>query len=291
MKNIYLYLAVVSLLTLPTHLQADEAPIGDAVNDLPIFDAHMHYKQEAWDQFSPDLVLELMDKSGVAMALVSSTPDEGTIRLYEHAPNRIVPEVRPYHGGHGSTNWTNYEKMFEYIKGRMDKYPHVGIGEFHLHGVEDEDENLLRQIAKLALERGALLHIHSGVEPVEFMYSVEPNLTIIWAHAGFEPPALVSQTMDKYATLYADLSYREWQILDADGVSTGWHDVLTKHSDRFMVGTDTWMNGQWAGYQGLVYENRQWISHFPRELAEKFAYKNAERLFKRDVSRELLGTR
>lgn len=291
MKKTLIPIAMTCLLALPVTIHADDAPIGDAVNELPIFDAHMHYKQEAWGPFPPGLVLEMMDKSGVAMALVSSTPDEGTIKLLEFAPKRIVPEVRPYHGGYGSTNWTSFAGMFDYIKGRMDAHPHVGIGEFHLHGVDDEDETLLAQIAKLAFERDAILHIHSGVEPVEFMFGVEPKLKIVWAHAGFEEPGLVQQTMDKYETLYADLSYREWQILDADGVSTGWLDVLTKHSDRFMVGTDTWMNGQWAGYEGLVYENRLWISRFSRELAEKFAYKNAERLFGRKVSNELIGKR
>ncbi|MEK9671873.1 MAG: hypothetical protein VW268_05135 [Rhodospirillaceae bacterium] len=59
----------------------------------------MHYKEEAWAQFPEKTAIELMDKTGVAMALVSSTPDEGTIRLLAYAPNRVVPEIRPYHGG------------------------------------------------------------------------------------------------------------------------------------------------------------------------------------------------
>ena len=45
-----------------------------AIRDVPIFDAHMHYKQEAWELYPVRTVIELMDRSGVAMALVSSTP-------------------------------------------------------------------------------------------------------------------------------------------------------------------------------------------------------------------------
>lgn len=282
---------VCALMTGPV---AAHEPIGKGVEDLPIFDAHVHYKTEAWGPYPPGAVIELMDKSGVAMALVSSTPDEGTIRLYEYAPNRIVPEVRPYHEGWGQSNWTAHDGMFDYIKGRMDKYPHVGIGEFHLHDIEKADEGLLRRIAKLAAERGALLHIHSGPEPVEFFYRVNPSLTIIWAHAGMSaPPDVIGPLMDKHAGLYADLSYREWEILDGDEgpLNPAWEALLTRHADRFMVGTDTWVNEQWAQYGRLVAMNRAWLARFPRPLAEKFAYKNAEKLFGRKVSQELLGTR
>lgn len=69
------------------------AHIGEDAETLPLFDAHIHYKEPAWAPYPPATVVELMDKSGVAMALVSSTPDEGTIKLWEYAPQRIVPET------------------------------------------------------------------------------------------------------------------------------------------------------------------------------------------------------
>ncbi len=31
-----------------------------------------------------------------------------------------------------------------------------------------------------------------------------------------------------------------------------WEVLLLKHSDRFMVGTDTWVNSQWADYDRLI---------------------------------------
>ena len=81
--------ALISAVLAVTPVVAD--PFGDGVDHLPIFDAHVHYKEPAWGPYPPGTVIELMDKSGVAMALVSSTPDDGTIKLYEYAPNRIVP--------------------------------------------------------------------------------------------------------------------------------------------------------------------------------------------------------
>ncbi len=268
----------------PGLLHADE-PIGEGVNELPLFDAHMHYKEPAWGPYPPSTVIELMDKSGVSMALVSSTPDEGTIMLWEHAPERIVPELRPYHGNAGSSNWTRAEGMFDYIQKRMAAYPHEGIGEFHLHRVDPQDEPLLRQIAALALEKDVYIHVHSGFAPVEFLFALEPKLKIIWAHAGMTDPAsVVEDMMMRYDQLYADTSFRENDILQSNGqIDPAWRQVLEKFPDRFMVGSDTWVNGQWADYEYLMTLNRKWLSQFSRPIAEKIAYRNAERLFKRKV--------
>src|SRR4030042_2048161 len=75
---------LVSLLAMPVRAQA-----------LPVFDAHTHYSQSDWSSYSPDAILALLDKTGVRWAFVSSTPDDGTLRLYEKAPDRIVPVLRP----------------------------------------------------------------------------------------------------------------------------------------------------------------------------------------------------
>jgi len=269
-------------------------PIGDAIEDVPIFDAHMHYKEPAWEVYPVQTVIELMDKNRVAMALVSSTPDEGTIRLYQHAPDRIVPELRPYYSAKAqrpyaksanSSNWTKAEGMLEYIKERLQTYDHAGIGEFHIHRLDRSDEPLLREITQLAKKRDIPVHIHSGAEPVEFLYSLEPSITIIWAHAGMsEPPQVIDDIMTRYPNTYVDTSYREMEILAADNsIEPDWRKVIDKHTDRFMVGTDTWINDQWDDYTDLIKLNRLWLKNLPREQAEKIAYKNALRLFKRTL--------
>ena len=267
--------------------------IGNDVAGLPLFDAHIHYKEPAWNVYPPEAVLKLMDTTGVAMGLVSSTPDEGTITLWEYAPERIVPELRPYHGNAGSSNWTRSPGMFEYLQKRLDEYPHEGIGEFHLHAVDSGDETLLKKIARVAKERDLYIHVHSGKEPVDYLFTLEPGLKIIWAHAGMtEPAETVEAMMERYSTLYADTSYREYDILTSEGtIDEDWRRVIERFSDRFMIGSDTWVNGQWDIYQELMDLNRRWLSRFSRPVAEKIAYKNAERLFDRKVGTHLLGTR
>jgi len=273
--------------------QNDQAIIGDGAQDLPLFDAHMHWKRPAWEAYPPAAVLSLMDDNGVAMALVSSSPDEGTIRLWEYAPQRVVPEMRPYNEQLGPSNWTKGEGVGDYIEARVRQYGHQGIGEFHLHQVDPGDEPLMRRIVALAIEKQIPLHVHSGHEPVEYLYSLDSGLTIIWAHAGMsEPPSVIEAMMSRYATLYADTSYREWEILrGTDGIDDEWRQLLERFADRFMVGSDTWINGQWASYDRLMATNRNWLAQLTPDSARKIAYRNAERLFGREIGPQLFGTR
>jgi predicted TIM-barrel fold metal-dependent hydrolase len=291
MKTILPAIALAILLAAaPALSQADE--IGAGVAELPIFDAHMHYKQPAWEPYPVATVIELMDRSGVAMALVSSTPDAGTIRLWEYAPGRIVPELRPYHGDAGSGNWTKSPGMLDYIRERLESYDHEGIGEFHVHNIDPADRPLLKAVAAMARSRDIPVHIHSGAAPVRLFYELEPGLTVIWAHAGMsEPPDVVGAMLDAYPTLHADTSYREREILGDGELDPAWRAVILRHPDRLMVGTDTWVNSQWDDYEGLIALNRSWLARLPRDVAERIAYRNAARLFGREVSGKLIGRR
>lgn len=271
----------------------DHTPIGDAVEELPIFDTHMHYKEPAWGPYPVEDVIELMDKSGVAMALVSSTPDEGTIMLWEYAPNRIVPELRPYHGSYGSHNWTGYDGMERYLKDRLEKYPHQGIGEFHIRSVSMWNEPLFQRIIEMAKKLDIYLHVHSDAEPIRWLYGLDADVKIIWAHAGLGVHAdNVYELMAEFPNLLADTSLREQSILAGVGkLHPTWKKIIFEFHQRLMVGSDTWVNGQWDHYEWIIASNRAWLRLLPREMAENIAYKNAERYFERDITTEHIGTR
>lgn len=271
----------------------EHEPIGEAVQDLPLFDAHMHYKEPAWEDFPESTVIELMDRSGVAMALVSSTPDEGTIRLWEYAPRRIVPEVRPYYGDVNSGTWMRAEGIEGYIEERLEAYPHEGIGEFHIHRFDQHDEPLFREIIAMAKARDIPLHVHSTASAISWLYSLDDEVTIIWAHVGLSTPAEdVYKVMSLFPTVWADTSLRENVILaPGNQLNPKWERIIMEFQDRLMIGSDTWVNTQWENYEEIIASNRRWLALLPRDVAEKIAYKNAERLFGRDVSRELIGER
>jgi len=140
--------------------------------------------------------------------------------------------------------------MFDYLLKRLNDYPHAGIGEFLLHSVDPDDELLLRRIAELAKSRDIYIHVHSGKEYVGLHFSLEPKLKIIWAHAGMSEPAqMVEKMMAGYETLYADTSFHERNILTPQGtMDPDSRRVLKGFLDRFMVGSDTWVNAQWDRY-------------------------------------------
>lgn len=275
----------------------DDEPIGQAVSELPLFDAHIHYKEPAWNAYPVESIISLMDRNGVAMGLVSSTPDDETIKLWEHAPQRVVPELRPYHDDVGSSNWTGFPNMKAYLEDRLERYPHQGIGEFHIRNRSMWDEDLFKDLIKIAKERDIFLHVHSGAEPIRWLYDLDPNVKIIWAHASLgEPSSVVYDLMHEYPNLLADTSLREYSILGT-GLGAGndldpdWKKIIFDFQDRLMIGSDTWVNSQWDNYDAIMTSNRLWLSKLPRTVAEKIAYKNAERVFNRTISNDLIGQR
>ena len=51
-----------------------------AASELPIFDAHVHYSHDAWENLPPKAAIEILRKAGVRRALVSSSGDDGQQR-------------------------------------------------------------------------------------------------------------------------------------------------------------------------------------------------------------------
>ena len=94
----------------------------------------------------------------------------------------------------------------------------------------------------------------------------------------------------------ADTSLRESAILgfgtgpDAD-LDPDWKRVVMDFQDRLMIGSDTWVNGQWDRYADIMTSNCRWLAKLPRDVAEKIAYRNAEALFGRKVTMDLVGTK
>ena len=183
--------------------------------------------------------------------------------------------------------------MLGYIRDRLEKFPHEGIGEFHVYALKLSDRGLLKAVAGLAVHRCILIHFHSGAEPVRLFFELEPGLTIIWAHAGMSEPAeIVGAMFDKHRGLYADTSCREHELLRGDGTITqAWRAVILRHPDRLMIGTDTWVNSQWDNYQDLVALNRRWRAKLPKEVAKRIANKNVAMPFGCKIFRGLLGSR
>ena len=255
------------------------APGPAAAGELPIFDAHMHYSQSAWEVLSPEDVVKMMKKLDIIGALVSSTPDEGTQKLIKVAPDRVIGGFRPYRESNDLGRWYEKAELVPYSEKRLRSGRHRVFGEVHLYGPENLQTPQMVRFFAMMEEHGLILQPHTEAWVVRALFAKKPDLTILWAHAGFsEPASVVGKMLNRYPNLWAELSYRAQDIMPGGEIDPGWRKVLVRHADRLMIGTDTWAVDHWHEHRGLIGEHRRWLAKLPPEVAEKIAHKNAERL-------------
>src|SRR5438105_6362296 len=137
-----------------------------AAAQLPIFDAHIHYSRPDWDAFTPERALSLLARAGIHRAIVSSTPDDGTLKLYERAPKTVVPFLRPYRTREDLSRWHGDAGVAAHVEERLRRGVYRGIGEFHLDAA-DVDAAVVGRLAELAAEGDVFLHGHVGPEAIE----------------------------------------------------------------------------------------------------------------------------
>jgi len=244
---------------------------------LPIFDAHLHYSHDAWELVPVPQAIELMRQAGVRRALVSSAGDEGQQRLYQAAPDLVIPELRPYRSRSDVGTWFRDESVIPYLEDRLRRYRYVAIGEFHLYGA-DADLPVPRRMVELARAHRLFLHAHSDVDALERLFRQWPQARILWAHAGFERPERVAEMLRKHRNLWCDLAFRTDHAA-GERVEPAWRAVFLEFPDRFMVGTDTYTPERWHYIAGHADWSRRWLADLPREVAERIAWKNGETVF------------
>jgi hypothetical protein len=254
-------------------------PPGSAVaaQELPIFDAHIHYSQPDWSVYPPEAALAVLDRAGVHWAMVSSTPDDGTLRLYEKAPTRIVPVLRPYRTRSDMGTWTEDPAILAYVERRLQGGPYRGIGEFHLSAGQATSA-VVRGFAQLAVRNGLFLHAHADEVAVEELLRLDPKVRVLWAHAGMSAgPDAVGRLLDRYSTLSVELALR-YDVAPRGQLDPAWRNLFLRHPDRFMVGTDTWVTPQWDRLPEIQAGIRAWLRQLPPDVAERLAFRNAARL-------------
>jgi hypothetical protein len=244
---------------------------------LPIFDAHLHYSEDAWERLSPQQAVDILRRAGLKRALVSSSSDEGTQRLYAAAPDLVLPSLRPYRSRAEIGGWTQDASVVPYLEQRLQRYRYVAIGEYHVYG-EAADSPVMRRVVQLAREYGLVLHSHSDADAVERQFRQDPQARILWAHSGFDSPERVRAMLRKYPNLWCNLAFRS-DHATAGKVDAAWKALFTEFPDRFMVGTDTFTPERWHYVVEHAEWSRAWLADLPRVLAENIAWRNAERLF------------
>ena len=248
---------------------------------LPIFDAHLHYSHDAWERLPPAEAVALLRQAGLKAAMVSSSSDDGTQKLYAAAPDLVLPVLRPYRTRGEIGSWVRDESVVAHLESRLKQYRYVALGEYHVYGA-DADLPVVRRVVQLARQHGLYLHSHSDADAIERQFRQDPQARILWAHAGFESPDKVREMLRRHKNLWCDLAFRnDHATVDRDGgkVDAGWREAFIEFPDRFLVGTDTFTPERWFYVVEHARWSREWLADLPRDVAERIAWRNGETLF------------
>lgn len=256
---------------------------ASAREPLPLFDAHIHFSAGATSIYTPATAMQVLDSAGLRTALLSSTPNDGTLALHAAYPHRFIPFLRPYRKtrdlstwGEERRSWYKDPQTIPFLEQELKRGIFRGIGEFHVDGHE-VDTPVMRELVLLAKKHGLWLMAHSDADAIDKLFAFDPKAKILWAHTGMSESAeRVAQLLTRYPQLYGELSYRAGV---SGGLSPEWRDLLLRFPERFVYGSDTWVPSRWAEVGALTSEARNWLTTLPTAVAENIAYRNAERLF------------
>lgn len=264
----------------------------------PLFDTHLHYNEEAWNgssgPFPPAEALARMQRNGVRAIVGNSRPNDGTrtlaaLRETREAGVTVVPFVRLYRNRADYSNWFRDESIHEMVLAELERGtasgPYRGIGEFHLYESANANGPVAKKLMALAERRQLAVLAHVDDEAVDLLMANTPSqgrdTRLIWANTGIggTPVARVRQMLERYPKLMGELSYRPGLVCDGGTLCAPWRELILAFPDRFLIGSDTWVNQRWSAYDELMRGYRGWLGELPPAVAQRVAWDNAAGLF------------
>jgi hypothetical protein len=264
----------------------------------PLFDAHLHYNEEAFNGSEgphplPD-VLARMQRNGVRAIVANSRPNEGTKSLAQAPETRnggvtVVPFIRLYRNRADYTTWFRDESIYEMVQAELARGtaagPYRGLGEFHLYESANANGTVARKLMALAEEKELAVLAHVDDAAIDLLMANTPSkgakVRLIWAHTGIggAPVARVEQLLARYPRLMGELSYRPGLTCEGGKLCPEWRQLLLKYPTRFLLGSDTWINQRWQYYDDTMKGYRAWLGDLPPDVARRIAWDNGAALF------------
>ena len=262
----------------------------------PLFDAHLHYNEEAWNgRVGPHPlsdVLARIQRNGIKGVLANSRPNDGTKALAAEPSKgdlQVVPFIRLYRNRADYDGWFRDETIYdmvlaEYARGTAGA-SFKGIGEFHLYDSANANGAVAKKLMAFAEEKSLAVLAHVDDVAIDLLMANTPskgqNAKLIWAHTGIggASVARVDALLGKYPLLMGELSYRPGLTCDGEKLCPEWRALLLKYPSRFMIGSDTWVNQRWQYYDELMKGYRAWLGDLPPDVARQIAWGNGAKLF------------
>ncbi len=262
----------------------------------PLFDAHLHYNEEAWNgQTGPHPVgdvLARIKKSGVKAIIANSRPNDGSKALVNatrgSADLTVVPFIRLYRNRADYYSWFKDETIYDMVQAEFARGvtgdqagSFKGIGEFHLYDSANANGAVAKKLMVFAAKNKLAVLAHVDDTAIDLLMAHAPDARLIWAHTGIggAPASRVDALMAKYPQLMGELSYRPGLTCDGGKLCTEWRTLLLKYPGRFMIGSDTWVNQRWQYYEELMKGYRTWLGDLPPDVARKIGWSNGADLF------------
>jgi hypothetical protein len=271
--------AMTGLLPALLAVMAGLAPVTASSDDLPLFDAHLHYSAADAAIYNPAAIIAMLDRNGISRAIVTGTPPGHVRTLYNHAPVHIVPFLGAYRQPEEKETWHRDTTLPARIAAQLASGPWRGIGELHLFAAGRHSPVFL-ELVELAVQHDLPLLLHCDPAVIDSLYEQVSGATVIWAHAGAYPwPPLIRDYLERYPKLHVDLSVRDGRIAPDGVLDPQWETLLLEHADRFLVGVDTFSTRRWQQFDSVTREIRGWLAQLPDEVAALIAHRNASSLF------------
>ena len=260
----------------------------------PLFDAHLHYNDEAQSPHPLPDVLARMQRNAVKAIIANSRTNDGTKALAASPLTRqagvtVVPFVRLYRNRADYDNWFRDESIYEMVQAELARGtaagPFRGLGEFHLYDSANANGPVAKKLMALAERKGLAVLAHVDDTAIDLLMANTPsngrNVRLIWAHTGIggASAARVDQLLAKYPLLMGELSYRPGLICEGGKLCSEWRELLLKYPTRFLIGSDTWINQRWLQYDELMKGCRAWLGELPPQVASRIAWENGASLF------------
>ena len=273
------------------------APLAQAADySGPLLDAHLHYNVEAVQGPHPiSDVLARMQRNGVRAIVANSRPNDGTKALVEArtqtdaAGVTVVPFIRLYRNRADYDNWYRDESIYEMVQAEFTRGtargPYRGIGEFHLYDSRNANGPVARKLMAFAEDKQLAVLAHVDDVAVDLLMANAPSkgqkLRLVWAHTGIggTPVERVEAMLARYPLLMGELSYRPGLTCEGGLLCPEWRALLLRYPDRFLIGSDTWINPRWQQYDELMQGYHRWLGDLPPDVARQIAWDNGAALF------------